>query len=576
MSHIGIATAMGQAIDIPIVLRSLAGSFSLVNEDVFPISFHPDILTTLDTPPHPKCGIVKNYKLRWWTGRKPRDLNTVEKLNSLTIKSCVEHYRQERLDAGSNTLSNTDTGAGTGAGTSTQRSTGPLIDDISGPAVIATGAASGAASGAGPSSQTSTGAFMNDSSGPVCINCAKYRQLLSDVLQDVLKFKNFASTMSTCSENLLNIGIRRASTFNLLHEAAILKETAGLSLPSRTLTARSISEVSRIASSELERLRNLPASSYKWTWGETLTKKDVLDLRRTGTNPGRVAHSGYDVSLVDGKQDGWYSEVNSTNLSAIGQYDDVPAEASLLPPPTDLRFPNYFYRHDPRSYDPLNLSTASIPLTPVPGAISFRQLNDSTSSSESGNSDNPAPVPGCASTINLADNWSSGSGSVKSRTVDPAPNVLDLPISGPEFILADVLLPAPVPDFASVINLADNWISGPGSDEGDTPAPGSGVVALGIAEAWSDNEVDNDVNDNAVPSGPLKLADEWKDSDMSGDEAMVTDPSSLLRLAEEWKDSDSGNEISPSGQSEKEWSYGPQHFSFLNDNMFEFSSDEDN
>jgi len=569
MSHIGIATALGQTIDIPIVLRSLAGSFSLVDEDIFPIPFHPDILAILDTPPNPKSEIVKKYELRWWAGRKPRDLNSVERLNSSTIKSCVEHYKQERLDAGSHTIT------GPGAGPSSQTSTGTLMDDISRPTMLGTGADTGA----GTSSQ------------PECINCTKYQQVLSDVLQDVLKFKNFASTMSTCSENLLNIGLRRATTFNLLHEAAILKETAGLSQPSRTSTTHRISEVSRTASSELERLKNLPLSSYKWTWGETLTEKDVLGLRRTGTNPGRVAHSGYDISLVDGKLDGWNSDGNSTNLSAIGQYDDMPAEASLLPPPTDLHFPKYFSKHDPRSYDPLNLSTASISSQPIPPApISGPDKSDA-----------PAPVPGFPSTINLADNWSSSSGSVKSYVPNPFQKPQTLPDnrrSGPESIQCHAPVPAPV---TGVIDLADIWMSGSGSEKSDAPVQGSGAVALALADAWSDNDVDQNIDEehagpsatlkladkwedsdrnadeeHAGPSGPLQLADAWKDSDMSGDEARVTDQSSLLRLAEEWKDSDSGNERSPSPQSHKEWSYGPEHFSFLKDNMFDFSSDEDN
>ena len=59
-----------------------------------------------------------------------------------------------------------------------------------------------------------------------CYKCVKYKDLLSQVLQDTLKFQNFASLMSTDSENLLNLSLRKASVFNLLHEAALLKETA--------------------------------------------------------------------------------------------------------------------------------------------------------------------------------------------------------------------------------------------------------------------------------------------------------------------------------------------------------------
>ena len=43
----------------------------------------------------------------------------------------------------------------------------------------------------------------------------------------------------------------------------------------------------------------LPASSYKWTWGTTLTEEDVLSLYRSGTWPKNKIHSGYDFSLID-------------------------------------------------------------------------------------------------------------------------------------------------------------------------------------------------------------------------------------------------------------------------------------
>src|SRR5271156_7079332 len=63
-----------------------------------------------------------------------------------------------------------------------------------------------------------------DSIPAQCQNCAKYSQVLSNSLHDILEIHQFANTMVTCSETQWNLNMRRASTFNLLHEAAFIKE----------------------------------------------------------------------------------------------------------------------------------------------------------------------------------------------------------------------------------------------------------------------------------------------------------------------------------------------------------------
>jgi hypothetical protein len=217
------------------------------------------------------------------------------KVQATGVRICLEHYKNQV----------TSHPSGAGAGSSVNAGAGPF------PA------------SAGPL----------DSAGAGCRSCPMYRQLLSNVLQDILKFQNFASVMSTSSENLFHLGQRRASTFNLLHEAAVLKETAGVRPLAKAETAIHIAAVIRNASSELKRLQDFPVSSYKWSWGETLIEKDVLNLRRTGTQPGCVQHSGYDLSLGDGRMLGEDSSGPSSKTLPTVQYDDIPedSEASFVP-----------------------------------------------------------------------------------------------------------------------------------------------------------------------------------------------------------------------------------------------------
>ena len=99
LSLVGIATALGQPLDIPIILRTLAGTIALVVENSLPFAFDSDFLATLDTPAHDNCEVVDNYALRWWSGRKPRDLNTVDILNANTLEGCLGHYKALRSNA---------------------------------------------------------------------------------------------------------------------------------------------------------------------------------------------------------------------------------------------------------------------------------------------------------------------------------------------------------------------------------------------------------------------------------------------------------------------------------------------
>jgi hypothetical protein len=518
----------------------MTASMALANEDELPLDYDPEFLLTLDTGGQENSMIVACYELSWWTGRKPRDLDAVEILNASTVSKCLQHYKRRLgLDAGASRNADASGNAGSS---------------------VNTGITSNAAG---------TGTSSNNEAGAECRSCLKYRELLSDVLQDILKFQNFASSMSSSSQNLFEIGNRRASTFNLLHEAAILKETAGLSPPAPDTTSCRISAVIQNASSELQRLRDLPASSYKWTWGETLTEKEVLNLRRTGTKPDARIHSGYGVDLGTGKEAGDYSSIPFTIPSSNGQHDDLPAEAGFAPPSTDHALPKYFSKPDHRRvYDPLQISDSKI--NPIP---------DTTSGPED-----------LMSALNLADAWSTGSGS---HTGIDKEGLTALALAE-NWSGSDSVSRTSPKNIAARHQLADGWSSGSDTSvrasrhqlaEGWTSDSCTGRVPAHktkhlmadnvlLADSWVDDE------DNEQPSGPstlsaLCLADEWTDNHVSGDEGSPTALSTALRLAEAWGNMEEANEASEPAVGNDNWKYGPEHFSFLQDKMFENSSDEE-
>ena len=412
-----MALARGYAASIPIIIRSLANSIAFVpDEKYLPYRLDDSVLHTLDAGEHQQ---VRTYHLQWWSGPMRKDLENVEILGKLTMMKCLEHFNVEKSKT-------TVLPAGTGAGPSNPTS-GPSISLPAGTV-------------AGPSNPTSGPSISTpEYNRKGCPSCTQYRQLLSDVLQDVVKFQTFADTMSSTTHNLLNVGIRRASTFNQLHEAAILKETERIPAPAKAKVAHRIAEVHRKASSDLKRLQELPVSSYKWTWGETLTEDDVLGLRRIGTRPGRVPHSGYDISLAEGRQGREDSEGANTVESSLGKHDEMPAEANIAPPSTDLHLPQYLSQADHRLvYNPFRLSNSIVP-NPAP--------EDSQS----------APAP--ADNMETIEQWSSGTPSVHSDK-------------------------APAPDTASAIDVVDQWSSG--SEDGGSPIPAP-QENLAIAEMWSES-----------------------------------------------------------------------------------------
>ncbi|KAF8799290.1 hypothetical protein BYT27DRAFT_7121080 [Phlegmacium glaucopus] len=284
LSYLGIASAIGQAVDVPIILRSLADSMAMLHQDDFPIVFDPDFLLTLDIGTHAsdnKSRVVSNYECCWWKGRKPRDLALVKILDASCLSRCMEFHKIQLASANH----------------------GQIVD--------------------------------------LPPQLQKYRDLLSNLLQNFLDTHKFATAMSTASETQWNLDMRRASAFHQLHEAALIKETAGLQ-PAPP---------------------SLPPTSYRWTWGEVLTEAEVRSLRQPGLRPAQECHSGYDASLREGRLTGEPSPMPSTPTSH-GRHEDVPAEVLSPPPDTSLTYMPYLANFSQMVYDPLSRteSMSSLPI----------------------------------------------------------------------------------------------------------------------------------------------------------------------------------------------------------------------
>ena len=87
--------AIGLAMDISIIVQSLADSLALTDVSLLPLSFELDLLATLDVgiDDDKSCRRVSSYPCAWWLAQKLRNLDLVDVLDQSSIYKCLEVHR---------------------------------------------------------------------------------------------------------------------------------------------------------------------------------------------------------------------------------------------------------------------------------------------------------------------------------------------------------------------------------------------------------------------------------------------------------------------------------------------------
>ncbi|KAF8815490.1 hypothetical protein BYT27DRAFT_7213409 [Phlegmacium glaucopus] len=276
LSYVGAASTVGQVINVPIIIRSLAATMAHVAEEHLPMAFHPNLLAVLDVGTDndkPTC-LVDSYAL------------------ACDVRMSVDE--EDRL---------TDL-----AGLSADDMTADI-----------------------PS------ANVPMSNMPIhladCLRCRSLETLSHNILAELHGILQFATSMEVSTSSRSNVSMRRAAGFHLLHEHALLTESASapvldISTSSSTsalhtskrikhpwTTKQKSQQVTHNATAELQRLRSLPANSYKWVWGTDLTEADVRNIIPIAIQEQGI-HSGYNVSLPHGWQLGYDTPTASAHASA--------------------------------------------------------------------------------------------------------------------------------------------------------------------------------------------------------------------------------------------------------------------
>jgi hypothetical protein len=458
---------MGQILIIPNVIRSLADSIALLQEDDLPINFSDDFLQKMDIGPD--WPFVSEYGRDWWNGPKPSSLDLTEILDASSLKYCLDGYKQQ--------LSAT-----------VIHEEGSIPDKLHATALTS--------NDNGPVTDNGIGATS-------CPKCMKYKDILSDTLNDLVDLHKFSNAMFIASKDQRDIDMRRASIFNLLHEAAIIKETdlEDAPRPMSTMSGKTTpATVMLKARRELSQRKAQPPSAHKWTWGSTLSVEDVLSLSSVATQ----------LTIP---------EIDTSKRSlptSYGRYDDVPFPVSHPVPDADYTHIPFFDPSNRLVFDPLNIH-------PVPTAdYTYIPFCDPNIPAPESNLDYPGPSSVAKSLSpydlgNLADEWVPESDEKRS----PSPGHLALAgtwIQGSDeedpTKMAIQMTTAPTQDIGPV---SMSWL--PGKDEDDEEESPSSPNSFSIADKWipeSDEVVPfSHENEEELPSNfpsssrPFSIIDKW-------------------------------------------------------------------
>ena len=186
MCFVGIAMAIGQIFDIPIVLCSLTMSLSSNCRVKLPIPFDLGFVAMLKvgTNSNQMDRVVDSYAHDWWNDRTR---TTVPKLQNMftteTVDECLAHHRKQ-LGAADPSI--------------------PLeYSNVIPPLTISPSTTDICAACAG----RRDGADNSRATQP-CTKCDRYRTLAASLYDDLVSVKNFASILSVTSSNDVEVASR--------------------------------------------------------------------------------------------------------------------------------------------------------------------------------------------------------------------------------------------------------------------------------------------------------------------------------------------------------------------------------
>jgi hypothetical protein len=279
-----MAAAIGQSLNIPILIRALACDIYRLGPALEAWNFSREFLLALDAgiDPEDPTAPVDHYHLPWWTGQSRPDADEI--LSTHTLARCLAHHKMvsDRV-----------------------RDTRPVEAEQRGP----------------PLNWQRDLSLSPEGLNVKCGQCRLYRAVGVTAMDRLQDYRHHLHGLKTAQDARVDLTSRRAAGFFQLHEAALLKEDS-VNVEERASSEESpdsawsllrlrtkskgkhkiamnnvAARVEQDARAELARLTNRP--DVKWTWGVDLDQPDVLRLfQREGQS---TIRSGYRMSLRQGR-----------------------------------------------------------------------------------------------------------------------------------------------------------------------------------------------------------------------------------------------------------------------------------
>ena len=323
-----MAAAIGQSINIPIVIRRLAADLHRHVPGIdATLVFDPDFLSSLDsgTDHHDPTKVLETYHNQWWTARKCPPITDL--MNPETITDFLTHHRGL-----------TDN---------------PCKDPLPvGPVK--------------PSYGWSRGVYFDSVSANIqCNECRLYRGISIGALDELRDLRHYAHGMEVRFAFRARTAARRAATFYQLYHMASSKADTP---QSKAITNMCLTpdQIRVRAQTELVRLSKLP--TMKWTPECPLSSKEVLEVLKTNPHLRKV-HSGYVEYLPWGRY-GASSDApmsasphESDRYSDTGKIDEI-VELSPKSRPMHFEFPPLRDLHG----EPPHLDESAPSIEPAPPA----------------------------------------------------------------------------------------------------------------------------------------------------------------------------------------------------------------
>ncbi|KAF9549678.1 hypothetical protein CPC08DRAFT_729317 [Agrocybe pediades] len=333
--YIGMVTAIGRVLDVPVLVRSLADAFLFLPDDEFPAKIDNSLVQILQAGAPSGYGtVVSSYLFEWW---KQKEISASDTLAWHNIGECVVYHEQQmakenqtkptipivpnpQVPQGSASLVGggdvPTSGIAGGFSAISSRSRGLTFPDSNDDAAPSDLIAS-AAPASNPFSAEVAAAIEQNMSA---LSTAQLKALFNTV--NAYRRSYEAQTQETT---------RKALGYSLLMERITQKETTTTKkaphMPNKKRGALA-AKLQQKSKALFDKQKDSIPMDSQWTFGEVLTRSEVMELGKEEDQP-----TDLETGTLTGE---WSVEGSEQTHFSAGVIDSCSVEGQKPPPPNEV------------------------------------------------------------------------------------------------------------------------------------------------------------------------------------------------------------------------------------------------